>query len=56
MSDLHAITTGASDLLSAINKVCLNCVEDMLQHPEVCIKCPVRKLCDSLENEGNKDL
>lgn len=55
VSDLHVITTGASDLLSAINKVCLNCAEDTLQHSEVCTKCPVRKLCDSLGNGRNKD-
>lgn len=48
VSDLHVVTTGASDLLSAIDKVCLNCIEDTLKHPEVCTKCPVRKLCGTL--------
>lgn len=48
VSDLHVITTDATDLVATIDKVCLNCIEDTLQHPEVCTKCPVRKLCDTL--------
>lgn len=52
VSDLHVVE---SDLASAINKVCLNCIEDTLQHQEVCTRCPVRRLCDSLGNGRNKD-
>ena len=39
----------AGKILDAVDTVCLNCVEDTLDHPEVCESCPVRKMCNSIE-------
>ena len=39
----------AGKILDAVDTVCLNCVEDTLNNPNVCEGCPVRKMCDSLE-------
>lgn len=38
-----------NEILDAVDVVCLNCVEDTLNDNSVCKKCPVRKLCNSLE-------
>lgn len=38
-------------ILDASDVVCLNCVEDILEDNSVCEKCPVRKLCNSLDKE-----
>ena len=32
-------------ILDAVDIICLNCVEDTLDNPDVCDSCPVRKLC-----------
>lgn len=37
-------------ILDAVDIVCLNCVENTLEDNSVCEKCPVRKLCNSLES------
>jgi hypothetical protein len=40
-----------NNIISAIDIVCLNCVEDTLNNENVCDNCPVRKLSNKLERE-----
>lgn len=35
-------------ITDAIDVVCLNCIEDTINSSEVCCRCPVRKLSESL--------
>lgn len=38
------------EIMAAIDKVCMNCVEDTLR-TKVCEYCPVRNLADSLNEK-----
>lgn len=40
------------EICGAVDVICLNCVEDLLQHPEICENCPVRKMYDSAAASG----
>lgn len=42
----------AEEILEAVDTVCLNCVEELLEHPEVCERCPVKKVCGSVVQSG----
>lgn len=43
-----------TEILEAIDLVCLNCVEDTLTDNLCCENCPVRKTYDSLTKEKKK--
>lgn len=38
-----------SKIIDAAGTICMECLEDTLNNPNVCNNCPVRKLCNSLE-------
>lgn len=35
--------------LEAVDEVCMNCIEDTIENPDICENCPVRKTCDFLK-------
>lgn len=35
----------------AADRVCIECVENTLEHPEVCDSCPVRKSYEMISDE-----
>lgn len=39
----------AGKILDAADTVCVNCIEDTFNNPNICESCPVRKICTSLE-------
>ena len=45
----------AAKIFDAIDEVCINCVENIFDFPEICESCPVRKLHDSLDFENTED-
>ena len=44
----------ADQILDAVDVVCINCVEDTLNNDGICEKCPVRKLCNSLDEKEDE--
>ena len=46
-----------TEILNAIDLVCLNCVEDTLNNENICDNCPVRKLSDQIDDDkGDENL
>lgn len=41
-----------TQILDAADIICVNCIEDTLNNEGICEKCPVRKLCNSLEEKS----
>lgn len=47
---------GYEKFLEAVDIVCMDCVEDTLNNPDVCETCPVRKTCDYLKSSEAKTI
>lgn len=53
MSKILVSKEELNKIIEAADVICLRCVEDTLNHPEVCDSCPVRKLCDAIEETSD---